>query len=577
MQFIRRSSGMSSSISRTRSKSLNRLFLSINRDAQVLRSKSKSFDEHNDESTGQTTTKNTVDSSSTLSSDHIQPDEEEEEIDEIKQSDEHTSTTKRGSKQIDPRSLKKCDQIMFLYNSKSGGQKALSLLKYFRAYTTLIYDLFELSSSDSELHKLSDDLQRYQHQIIVCIVGGDGSQCWAASLIDKAIQLKLLTLEMKHVPYPTIIPFPVGTGNDLSRSLGWGHLERKPKRIIKHVADAQFCYNYTKRFSFLDRWGISYIFDDTKDTTQFINDFIPPLAETFLGYLSFGYDAKITYHFDARRNNNPKGFTSQKKNQALYAKLGLKEFLMPSNTISDCVQLEVDGECVDIPTCTRSLKVVNINSAASGIFFWGKRQTKLFKKPKLNDGLLEVMTTTGPRDLVVIKSNLSNANRLRQAKDIRLKIVKTPIYLQIDGEGWCIDKKCTLHIKLYDKLPTLIGYKQPRGVRYNYTNQYYTKKVKKRRHKFRKIIKLKYNIPDKFPKDYDPSKQSRKRKRSVDDSHLGLSGKRHAWHGRKLEMIRLHSMSELETEKRENLKKALGPWYRRPFKRIKKKLRRRKR
>ena len=79
-------------------------------------------------------------------------------------------------------------RIIWLYNSKSGGQKASSLLKYLQAYTSLIYDLSELNSSHDKINQLSNDLSTYQDQLIICIVGGDGSQAWAASLIDRAIQ-----------------------------------------------------------------------------------------------------------------------------------------------------------------------------------------------------------------------------------------------------------------------------------------------------------------------------------------------------------------------------------------------------
>ena len=179
---------------------------------------------------------------------------------------------------------KKCVHIMFLYNSKSGGQSALSLLKYFGAYTSLMYDLFELNSSVACLQKLGSDLERYEDKLIVCIVGGDGSQCWAASLIDKAIQLKL----PKEILFPVIIPYPIGTGNDLSRALGWGHIEKSRDKIIKHVADAQFCYNHSQRFDVLDRWSINYTFDGIKDHetyNDYLTTFNPPLPEKFLCYM----------------------------------------------------------------------------------------------------------------------------------------------------------------------------------------------------------------------------------------------------------------------------------------------------
>ena len=358
----------------------------------------------------------------------------------------------------------KCQHLMFLYDSKSGGQKVLSLLKYFRTYTSLIYDAFKLNTSDTDLHQLSNDLQRYEGKLIVCIVGGDDTQCRPVTVIDKAIQISY----SKRISFPVIIPFPVGTGNDLSRCLGWGHTERPPKKIIKQIADAQFCYNHSKRFDLLDRWSIGYTFDGVKDTKQYIKCFDPPLPETFLCDLSFGCDAMMAYNANVQRAMNSK-----------YFEMGLEE-IDGTNPISHCVELQIDEKSKEIPSNAYSLRVAN--NSAQGVFPWGECQTK--KEPKLNDGLLEVMATKA--------SKQCTATRLGQSSDIQIRVTKTPICLQIDGNAWLIDTKCILDIKLHDQLPTLIGYKFPRGVSDKYQNESYTEKTNSTRHRFRDVMKKVY-------------------------------------------------------------------------------------
>ena len=103
--------------------------------------------------------------------------------------------------------------------------------------------------------------------------------------------------------------------------------------------------------------------DDYINTT-----FSPPLPKQFVCYLSFGYDAMITHKFAMERKHHPEKFKSQLSNQSVYVRMGIKELLSPSSPVNDSIILEIDGKPTPIPKNTRSLKLVNINSAASGIF-----------------------------------------------------------------------------------------------------------------------------------------------------------------------------------------------------------------
>ena len=118
-------------------------------------------------------------------------------------------------------------------------------------------------------------------------------------------------------------------------------------------------------------------------------------------------------------------------------------------------------------------------------------------------------------------AHLTHAHRVAQTNDIKITITQTPMYLQIDGEAWLIEKKCSLQIKLYDQVPTLIGYKFPRGVYPKYESDYYTHEIKKARWRYRNTVRMKYGIPDKITKDYDPKKPSLRRQ-STDDFYLNI-------------------------------------------------------
>ena len=72
-------------------------------------------------------------------------------------------------------------------------------------------------------------IQMFKHvpdvRLLAC--GGDGTAGWVLSVLDKVrhsantdINTQRVQVDLKHPPPVGVLP--LGTGNDLSRSLGWG-------------------------------------------------------------------------------------------------------------------------------------------------------------------------------------------------------------------------------------------------------------------------------------------------------------------------------------------------------------------
>lgn len=120
----------------------------------------------------------------------------------------------------------------------------------------------------------------------------------------------------------------------------------------------------------------------------------------FLAYFTMGYDASIALEWEKDRQANPTSFTSQSWNQFYYVKHGLNECCGGHEPISDHIKILVDGKNVPIPDGIRTFKIVNINSGADGIFFWGTAassddELQEWTPALLDDKKFEVCATTG--------------------------------------------------------------------------------------------------------------------------------------------------------------------------------------
>ena len=153
------------------------------------------------------------------------------------------------------------------------------------------------------------------------IAGGDGT---ILSMIDS------------FVKYGTDIEFcvfghiPLGTGNDLSNSLGFSdHINIKEGEIDDLYLIVSKYYN--AEFGKVDIWKIDFQLDPV-DGEILVNhkegktplkdengNIIRRYKRSFINYVSLGYDARVGYNFDAKRTK------SRNMNKCIYCLEGLKK------------------------------------------------------------------------------------------------------------------------------------------------------------------------------------------------------------------------------------------------------------
>eukprot|EP01134_Creolimax_fragrantissima_P008425 CFRG8425T1 len=326
--------------------------------------------------------------------------------------------------------------MLLFVNPKSGGGsgKRLSnqLIKKMRLHPCQHYQIGAKCNPREGLAQFFG----VEHTIVV--MGGDGTIGWVMQ-------------EMNGFNYsshnrPAIIVIPLGTGNDLGRTLGCGNgvsTLRGVMRILKSVG-----YSPADTVS-LDQWSVT-ISQPRPDTTT-ANTAIPScrVRETntavsttryFNNYFSLGLDALVALKFHNGRQRYQFMYNFQYQNLFMYG-LHAMGALCTRLDLREDLKLVVDGSLVSIPKGTKSLVLINIPSYAGGIDLWGNKFNKKsdvhLSPQKVDDGLIEVVGISGILHGMLMKIGLRTGTRIAQGRVVKLTI-EQDIPAQYDGEPFVL-------------------------------------------------------------------------------------------------------------------------------------------
>uniref|UniRef100_H0UU19 Diacylglycerol kinase n=1 Tax=Cavia porcellus TaxID=10141 RepID=H0UU19_CAVPO len=155
-------------------------------------------------------------------------------------------------------------------------------------------------------------------------------------------------------------------------------------------------------------------------------------------YFGIGLDAKISLEFNTRREEHPEQYNSRLKNKIWYGLLGSKELLQHSyNKLEERVHLECDGEAISLPNL-QGIVVLNINSYAGGVNFWGSNTaTTEYEAPAIDDRKLEVVAIFGTVQMAMSRIINLHHHRIAQCRELMITIDgEEGIPVQVDGEAW---------------------------------------------------------------------------------------------------------------------------------------------
>uniref|UniRef100_A0A8C2CYA0 Diacylglycerol kinase n=1 Tax=Cyprinus carpio TaxID=7962 RepID=A0A8C2CYA0_CYPCA len=285
-----------------------------------------------------------------------------------------------------------------------------------------VFDLSELPPSKAL--QLCTLLPPGSVRVLVC--GGDGTVGWVLDAIDT------MKLKGQDQFIPLVNILPLGTGNDLSNSLGCGAGyagEISVEQVLRNVLEAEVVK--------MDRWKVQVVSKG--------NYFRKPKVLSMNNYFSVGPDALMALNFHAHREKTPSFFSSRIINKAVYFLYGTKDCLVQEcKDLDKRIELELDGEHVTLPSL-EGIIVCNIGYWGGGCRLWEGMGDEPYPPTRVDDGLLEVVGVYGSFHCAQIQVKLANPVRLGQAHTVRLVLKSSRMPMQVDGEPWA-QGPCTITI-----------------------------------------------------------------------------------------------------------------------------------
>ncbi|XP_043710756.1 diacylglycerol kinase 7-like [Telopea speciosissima] len=370
--------------------------------------------------------------------------------------------------------------MVVFVNSKSGGRHGLVLKGRLQELMgeEQVFDLSIVKPTDfvqyglaclENLAALGDNCAKEtREKMRVMVAGGDGTVGW---VLGSIAQLH----KQNRLPIPPIGIIPLGTGNDLSRSFGWGGSfpfawKSAVKRSLYKAVRGPVCR--------LDSWHIvvstpagenielpyslKYTEECPLDQDLVVDGELPEKSACFEGvfynYFSIGMDAQVAYGFHHLRNEKPYLAHGPIANKLIYSGYSCTQGWFCTPCISDpslrglknILRMYIkrvncsEWEQIRVPSGVRSIVALNLHNYGSGRNPWGNLKPEYLEKrgfveAHADDGLLEIFGLKQGWHASFVMVELISAKHIAQAAALRLEIRGgewRKAYLQMDGEPW---------------------------------------------------------------------------------------------------------------------------------------------
>ncbi|XP_013169355.1 PREDICTED: diacylglycerol kinase epsilon [Papilio xuthus] len=302
------------------------------------------------------------------------------------------------------------EPLIVLANRKSGSSRSDEVISIFRGLLNPI-QVVDISSIAPE-----KVIKWLPSRCRLLIAGGDGTVAWVLNALQPATHIRA-----------SVGILPMGTGNDLSRVLGWGagcDARLDAHAIVKAVRDAEE--------QPLDRWKVTI-----KPKRAGLRGRGERVLHAY-NYASVGVDAQVALDFHRARAQFLYRFANRTLNYVAYLFLGMGRALDDGGCggLERRLRVWLGGgrDPLALPPL-QALVALNIPSWGAGVHLWNMGNEGEMPEQSVSDGKLEVVGISSSFHIARLQVGLAEPYRFAQTSKLKIELSGS-CAMQVDGEPW---------------------------------------------------------------------------------------------------------------------------------------------
>lgn len=323
-------------------------------------------------------------------------------------------------------------RIIAFVNKGSGGNQGTAVHEYLKNELG-DENVFDIIADKGPSRGLDQRASDASFEVRVIVAGGDGTFSWVADAVEK-----------RNLSNVRLIVIPLGSGNDMSRALGWGKKFPGMNNVARNVDKIPACRPHK-----LDVWRLSAVNDSSIPPPTDSDGVAHGARPLVCNYLSLGADAFVELRFNQMRWNNPEKYKSRLGNFKAHMVVGTKYMCSPRSKkihVADHVEsLTVDDEPIHIPPNLQAIIFLNIPSYGAGSQPWGFLGSRMasdidnnrtVRDMYVDDHEFEVIGLKNLGQYGLMKAFGTHAIRIAQGSHMQLQLKSQSTPFQVDGEPW---------------------------------------------------------------------------------------------------------------------------------------------